>query len=201
MKKLKHYSGFIKKYQNVYIFIMIIIIAGFLAGIFFSKFIDIKDIEHFSSYLTTVDQSVDKYSYFVNQFLIGILFVIGVFLLGTSLLGIPMISFVVFSKGLQIGFSCALFVYSYHLKGVAGIILTLLPQVIFDLISTFIISAAAIQLSMYIVYSCTNREKLDFKKLFNSILNDIFIAFIIVLISAYLKSTLVIELIRVFNLM
>lgn len=197
----KMYNGFIRKYQNVYLFIAILMVSGFLCGMIYSRFINVDDITHFSSYLTTIDKGVDKYAYFVNQFLMGILFVIGVFLLGTSIAGIPIISFVVFTKGLQIGFSCALFVYTYQLKGLAGIFLTLFPQVIFDVLATFLISAAAIQLSMYIVYSCTNREKLDFKRLFDSILNDIFIAFLIILVASYLKSTVVLELIKIFTKM
>ena len=201
MKKRKRkYQGFLHKYHNVYLYIIILTLAGMLMGIVLSNYIDVSDIKHLSSYLTTITTGVNKYDYFVSQFFIGIIFIIFVFVLGTSFIGIPLISFVIFTKGLQIGFSCALFVYSYQLKGLAGIVMTLLPQVIFDLTSTFLIAASAIQLSMYIVYSCTNREKLDFKKLANTVLNDIFICFIIVLIGSYLKSTLGIECIKLFNL-
>lgn len=200
MKRKRLYRGFLRKYKNVYLFILILVAAGFCMGIFLSNYIDMNDTTHLSNYLTTVNEGVDKYAYFVNQFFLGILFVIFVFLLGTSIVGIPIVSFIAFTKGIQIGFSCALFVYTYQLKGIIGIVLTLLPQVLFDLLATFLISACAIQLSMYIIYSCTNREKLDLKKLCNSVLNDIFISFILVLIASYVKATVVIELIRVFNL-
>lgn len=201
MKKKHLYKGLLRKYKNVYLFILILVASGFLMGIFLSNYIDMSDTAHLSSYLTTVNEGVDQYAYFVNQFFLGILFVLFVFLLGTSIIGIPIVSFIAFTKGLQIGFSCALFVYTYQLKGIVGIILTLLPQVVFDLLATFLISASAIQLSMYIIYSCTNREKLDFKKLCNSVLNDVFISFILILIASYIKSTVVIEFIRLFNLM
>ena len=79
--------------------------------------------------------------------------------------------------------------------------MTLLPQVAMDLIATFLISASAIQLSMYIIYSTTNRERLNFKQLGNNVLSDIFICFVIILAGSYLKSTLVIEFIKLFNLM
>lgn len=203
MMKLQRqkYSGFLRKYQNVYIFIAILVVSGFFMGIFLSQYIDASDSQSLSGFLTTVDQSVDTYASFVNQFFVGIIFILFVFLLGTSIIGIPFISFIVFTKGLQIGFSCALFVCTYQLKGVLGIFLTLLPQVLFDLGSTFLIAACALQLSMYLIYSTSNRERLDFKKLANSVLNDLCICFIIVLLSAYVKSTVVIELIKLFNLM
>lgn len=200
--KIRHtYQGFFRKYHNVYLYLCILVGCGMLMGAIVSNFIDVSDMKNLSSYLTTIDAGVNRYDYFVNQFFTGILFILFVFLLGTSIAGIPIISFIAFTKGLQIGFSCALFVCSFQLKGIAGIIMTLLPQVVFDLIATFLISASAIQLSMYLVYSCTNRERLDFRKLANSVLNDIIICFIIILIGSYLKSTVVIECIKLFNLM
>ena len=60
---------------------------------------------------------MDQYSFFINQFFLGIVLIVVVFLFGTSLAGIPIISFIVFTKGVQIGFSCALFLYTYQFKG------------------------------------------------------------------------------------
>lgn len=197
----KKYQGFFNKYRHVYVYISILMAVGFCVGIIASRFINVQDIDSLSSYLTSVDGSMEKYDYFISQFFMGIVFVIVVFILGTSIMGIPFISFVVFSKGLQIGFSSALFICTYHMKGIVGILLTLLPQVLFDVLTTYLISASAIQLSMYIVYSCSSRERLSFKKLLNSVLNDILICFILVFISSYLKSTLVIEFIKLFNLL
>jgi len=199
MKK-RIYHGFLHKYQNVYLFIGVLIVSGFCMGIFLSRYIDGSDIQSLSTYLTTVDQTQDAYQAFVSQFFTGILFVLLVFLLGTSLIGIPFIAFIIFTKGLQIGFSCALFMAGYALKGVAGIMMTLAPQVILDLLAACLISASAIQLSMYLIYSTSNRDRLNFKALANSILNDLCICFVIVLIASYVKSTLVVELIKLFNL-
>ena len=78
--------------------------------------------------------------------------------------------------------------------------MTLLPQVIFDLFTTYLISASAIQISLYLLYTTISKEKLDMKKLLNSVLNDIMICFILLLIGSYLQSTLVIEFIKIFNL-
>ncbi len=194
------YHGFLRKYKNVYIFIGILILFGFLMGIFLSRFIDNNDIHSLSAYLTTINQIEDAYTAFVSQFFTGILFVLLVFFLGTSIIGIPFIAFIIFTKGLQIGFSCALFLASYQLKGIVGIIMTLAPQVLLDLVSTCLIAASAIQLSMYLIYSTSNRDRLNFKTLTNSILNDLCICFLFVLIAAYAKSTLLVELIKLFNL-
>ena len=199
-RKLHHYS-FIRKYRHVYIFISVLVVSGFLVGCYGSRFIESSDIETLSSLLTTIPENVEAYGYFINQFFLGIVLIVVVFLFGTSLAGIPIISFIVFSKGVQIGFSCALFVCTYQFKGILGIFLTLVPQVFFDLLALYLISASVIQCSMYICYSTTNRERLDIRKLMNSLLNDIIICFLLVLVGSYLKSTLGIEFIKLFNLM
>ena len=200
MKK-RIYKGFIKKYQNVYLFITILFISGFLMGIFLSKYMELSDTNTLTSFINVITTSMDKYQYFVNEFFIGIVFILFVFLLGTSIIGIPLISLIIFSKGLQIGFSCTLFLATYQFKGILGICLTLFPQLLFDTLATFIISASAIQLSMYLMYSCISNQKIDSKKLLNNVLNDISISFIIVFIGSYLKATIVIELFKLFKLL
>ena len=84
LKKRQGYHGFLKKYHNVYLFIAILVGCGILMGIIVSNYIDVSDIKSLSSYLTTIDSGVDKYDYFVSQFFSGIVFILFVFLLGTS---------------------------------------------------------------------------------------------------------------------
>lgn len=108
------YHGFLKKYHNVYLYIGILVGCGIIAGSIMSSYIDVSDTQYLSSFLTTIDSNVSKYDYFVSEFFSGILFILLIFFLGTSIAGIPLISFVAFTKGLQIGFSAALFVVTYH---------------------------------------------------------------------------------------
>ena len=199
MKKMLRFL--FQKYQNVYLFITILMVSGALAGLLFSTFINVHDISQFSSYLNAVNASIDKYAFFLDQFGSGIAFVGVLFLLGTSIIGMPFLSFIIFSKGLQIGFSCALFIYAYQLKGIVGIFIALLPQVLFDVAGSLLASACAIQLSLHLMHTATSKDRLDLRKLFNYILSDVCIVCIIVLLGAYVKSTLVIELIRLFNLL
>ena len=78
--------------------------------------------------------------------------------------------------------------------------MTLAPQVLLDLLAACLISASAIQLSMYLIYSSSNRERLNFQSLADSVLSDLCICFVIVLIAAFVKSTLIVELVKLFNL-
>ena len=104
MKKKHLYRGFLRKYQNVYLYITILVSFGIIVGILCSNYIEVSDIQSLSSILTTLDTSVSKYDYFISHFFQGILFILFVFLLGTSMIGIPIISFIVFPKVYKLAF-------------------------------------------------------------------------------------------------
>ena len=63
--------------------------------------------------------------------------------MGFSLIGIPFISFFIFTKGVQIGLSSSLLILTYEWKGILGIILTIIPQILFDLIAYYMIAIVA----------------------------------------------------------
>ena len=91
-RRYKHRSSFIHKYHHVYIFITILVVSGFVMGCIGSRFIEASDIESLSSLLTTVGEDVEAYRFFINQFFLGIVLIVIVFLFGTSLAGIPIIA-------------------------------------------------------------------------------------------------------------
>ena len=191
-------SKYFKRY-NTFLFISILLLTGFLFGLYISKYSNIKDMEYLKYFLTTMNQSVTKYDYYVSQVVGGIVFTLLIVLLGTSIIGSPFISFLIFSKGIQIGFSCALFIYTYQLKGILGILLTVVPQIVFDLPFIYLVSGSAIHLSLFVLYSTMSTHALSLKAYVNSFLNHLLVAFLLILMSSFLKSTVLIELIKLFN--
>lgn len=187
-------------FQNSLTFIYILILGGILCGIVLTQWMHLSEGSSLDAMLLTVNQSVEQYTYFTNQFIIGIMFVVFIFFLGSSVLGIPAIAFFLFTRGVQIGFSCVLFVSTYQLKGIIGIVLTLLPQVIFDVIAIIIIAVFSIECSTSLLYAFINGQKVNLKRTLNKGLNHLLIAFIFVLITAYLKATVILKLIQLFNL-
>lgn len=189
-----------KKESYSLTFIYLIMIAGFLCGIIISRIVDLSSVTDLNSLLVTVNQSSDTYAYFVSQFVVGIVFILFIFFLGTSVIGIPAIAFVLFTRGVQIGFSCILFVATYQLKGILGILLALLPQVLLDIVAIVIIAIFSIECSTRLLYCTLNPMKMNAKQYINKGLSHLLLAFVLVLIGSYLKSTLILKLIELFNL-
>ncbi|MFQ8582731.1 MAG: stage II sporulation protein M [Holdemania massiliensis] len=126
----------------------------------------------------------------------------GVFFLGFSLAGIPLIGFVVFTKGVQIGFRVFVCL-TYQLKGVLGILLTLIPQILFDLIALFLVSVISTEISYALIQRCLGYSRSDFSliHLINSRLNVLIVSLLLIFFSAWIKSTLVIRLMEIFAMM
>lgn len=187
---LARFFSHLKTYRYIYLFNLGILIAGFSFGcVIFTK----QDSTALKS-LNDLITSVLSLSYIQDPTMIqnnlasNIFMVFTVFFLGLSLLGVPLLSFILFTKGLQVGFSCMLYIEVYALKGLAGIILTLIPFVFFELIAFLLVSAVAYEISMSIWLTCfIKKNVLSLKAVLNHFLNYVLIALALVLFSTLFK--------------
>lgn len=189
----------IEEHESTYSFLSIILISGIFCGILLTRWLQPADIELLSQYLTSVPvETDDMRMFFSTQVVWNSLFIIVIYLLGMSLIGIPLISFVIFSKGAQLGFSCALFWHSYQIKGIVGIVMTLFPQILFDVIAYFLICRTAIEFSLSILYCLFYQKQLPMLNLLNRTLSDLIGSLLLILVAAFMKSTIVIYLMKIF---
>lgn len=182
-----------------FIFIFILIFGGMLVGLLSSPFLEMEVLSQLDLILLPLNQTVDLYPTFVHQFTLQAILILGILFLGTSMMGTFFIALCLFIKGFQIGLTCMMFIYTYQLKGIFGIILTLLPQVILELLPIVVVAIYAVELSSHILYACMNNQKLKRIAELNRGLNYLLVSFGLALMSSYLKATLVILLIRFFN--
>lgn len=184
---------------HMLLFFLILLVCGFAMGIFLSRYIDMSDTNNMNSYLSVLIDKANPNQYFISQFMIGSLMTLLVVLLGTSLCGFPLISFLIYTKGVQIGFSCVLFVATYSFKGILGIIMVFLPQIILDLISFYLISHFCLFSSMNLVHASISSATINLKQYCNKLLNVVFVCLLLIFVASYFKSTIGIELIKLFE--
>lgn len=181
------------------IFILILIFGGLIVGLICSSFLEMERLSQLDLILLPLNDSIDLVQTFVHQFTLQSLFILGILFLGTSMVGTIFIALCVFIKGFQIGLTCMMFIYTYQLKGIFGILLTLLPQVLLELLPIVCIAIYAVDLSSHVLYACINPQKIHGLHEMNRGLNYLLASFGLALVSSYLKATLVIVLIRFFN--
>lgn len=188
-----------KKMNNQTLFIFILLFGGSIIGIIGTKFINTEYLNQLDGILLPLNETYDLYSTFIFQFTLQFTYILIILVLGTSILGTILISLILFTKGFQIGLTCMMFIYTYELKGILGIILTLIPQVILDISPIIIIALFSIESSNHIMYSCMNGLKLKISNELNKGLNYSLTSIFVALITSFLKVTLIIMLIRFFN--
>ena len=81
-----------------------------------------------------------------------------------------------------------LYIQTYALKGVAGILFTLIPFILFEMISFFILCAVAYEVSLSIILATfIEKTNLSLKSVLNHFLNYVLISLALVLISTLFK--------------
>lgn len=180
----------LQRYRMIYLFNSSLLISGMISGgLLFSR----QTSESLAS-LDSMIQTILSVDYIKNPEMIqsnlvsNLLLIAVVFFLGLSVAGIPFLTFIMFSKGVQIGFSCMLYIQTYALKGIAGILFTLIPFILFEMISFFILCAVAYEVSLSIILATfIEKTNLSLKSVLNHFLNYVLISLTLVLISTLFK--------------
>lgn len=199
---MKNYIAKLNRHQNVIHFLSILFLSGMICGVLLSQWMDQDVIASLSSgAFSTVLTAVDRKEFFITQFTTNIVLCLLILFLGFSVIGMPLIAFIIFTKGVQIGFSCAMYLITFHLKGMIGIILTLIPQVTFDAIAVFVVSTVSFELAFQLFKRCfMNTRMIAWKELLNEKFNGVLVGFALVLFSSLIKATVVLYLMELFAL-
>ena len=151
----KRIQSHILHHKNAYLFFTILLIGGVITGMVLVEQFENTETTYFLSYL--FEPMNDKKEFFKIQFTTNILILICIFFLGFSVIGIPFISFFIFTKGVQIGLSSTLLILTYEWKGIFGIILTIIPQILFELVAYYIIAIVAFEVSYTLIKAMRKR--------------------------------------------
>lgn len=172
--------------------LLILLAIGGLTGLFCTSKMTNTQLTHYSSMLSSaLVMPEDIGQFFLQQSLSHVLFCLLLFFLGFSLFGIPLIQFCVFLKGFQLGFSAYLFVAAYQMKGILGILLTLLPQIVLDSLAISVIAVASIQCSGTLLSAlCEHHHDVKLLSLINQKLSSLLVSCALSLASSAFKSTI-----------
>ncbi len=159
--------------KKINYFTFFIILLGIISGSIFLVILKDSDkdivISKISEFMSNVDSNkVNNLIAFKNAFIENSIYVVLVWILGLSIIGIVINIFITYLRGFITGFSISSFILAYKYKGILASFIFAFPTCIINLITTFIIS----------VYSFTFTVML-FKSIFNKTNN--------LIIKGYLK--------------
>lgn len=138
--------------KKKYLFLSTIILIGIISGLIFIFFISKEDkslvkteLDAFFHYIK--QNQIEYVPNLINSILSNLSYLVIIWILGISIVGIPIIIFILFLKGFIFGFSFSSIIANYGFNGILLAIVNQLPHNLFLLIIFLLISFYAINFS------------------------------------------------------
>lgn len=161
--------------KKIIMFLIVLGIIGILSGSLFLTIISKSDQELVKSYIGTFMQNIMDHKIIYqdtlrNSFINNLGYVLIIWLLGISVIGLPIIIFVYFSKIFVIGFSVGSFILTYHLKGILYALVYIFPIHIMNIFVYLLLTLYGIKMSNNLIYSIFKKKEVNVKKILNKYL-------------------------------
>ena len=104
-----------------------------------------------SFFLNVQKGGIDNGLAFRNSLIINYLFIISIFILGLSMIGVFFNFFLAYLKGFLVGFSIASIFLTYHVKGIIGVLLYTFPSQVINLFLVFLMTVYSMMFSLHLM--------------------------------------------------
>lgn len=169
--------------RKILLFLIIISISGIVAGSFFITVLSPNDKmminDALSNFLSQYGQTNIKIE-LINNFIINFLYILLIWVLGLSVIGLPIVILLVFIKSFLISFTISSFIFKYKYKGILLGIIYNIPHNIINLIIYIYLGVYSIKFSLSMIDTILNKKNLNLKRLFNKYLVVLIISFVFI---------------------
>lgn len=201
-KKIKYEIKKNRKRKQFNILVILTIIS-ILLGIMFVAIISKNDKEliktSFNNYFLNISKnSYNGYNTMINNMLSNVLLPVIIWIMGISLVGMPISILYLLYKSFTYGFTISSLIYTYGFK-VMPILLIYVVSLTIDLFIIFILTFYAINLSRKIYIFIFKKKDININKTFKTYSKFLAIMAIILIISAYFNAYIAPILIKSFT--
>lgn len=200
-KYRKEYSK--NKRRKLFKLLIYVVIISVILGIFYVAVIskNEKDLvkTSFDFYFKNVKNgNTDSLILLINNIISNILLTFIVWILGISIIGIPVSILYLIFKSFVLGFTISSLIYTYSFKNLIPIIIYTIPFII-NLLVIFIITFYAINFSKMLYLFLFKKKDINLKRMSVVYLKFLFVAVIILFTSSLVSSYLVPFLLKTFT--
>ena len=194
----------LKKNKYKYIFLFTIVILGIITGIILSNIIsynDKKEIgESISNYILNLKaHNLNYLSNLINSLSINFIYVILIFILSLSIIGIIFNPFILYFKSFIVGFSIGIMINIYGYAGILLGIFSVFPHEFINLLMYLFLSFYGIKLSINLFLLIFSKKQFNFSLYMKKFLKVICASSIILIISSLYETFLSDFVIKVFT--
>ena len=177
----------IKLNKKTTVFLIIVSIIAFISGSVLVVLLDKGDKHTISTYLNNFinDLTQNKIEYIPvlkSSLISNITLILLIWVLGISVIGIPIVIFLHFSQIFTFGFALASIILNYKLKGTFLALIYTFPHYLIYIIVLLMLTSYSMALSQKLITTVFRKKELDFKVISNKYLLILLISSILVII-------------------
>ncbi len=149
-------KNYIKDNKKIYLLLIFVIVIGVIKGnldLISMKKVTIKELgEYINNFFNVVcDKNIKKNEIIFGEFFNSIKLFLLVWLCGSSIVGIPVIFYIMYIKGYVLGFCSGILIQSMGLNGVTLVTIGILPKEIFFIPIIVILGVSGIKFSISMI--------------------------------------------------
>lgn len=178
--------------KNMLIFLSIIGIIGIIIGTILNIALNPEDSKLVGNFLNDFiyniqNNNLDYKGSFLNSLISNLGYITFIWLLGISVIGLPINIFIFFTKTFVLGFSISSIIANYKLKGCLLALSYIFPHMIINVFVYIILTMYSLSLSLKIFQTIVKKQTLDFKFIMNKYLKILLISIIIIVITSTIE--------------
>lgn len=204
---IKRTKNNIMKQKKLYLFLIGLVIVSIIAGILFwfvinneDKLLVTKNLNNFFECIKK-GNAINYWSSLFNSLVTGLIYIVLIWLLGISIVGLPIILIIITIKSFIVGFSISSIIASYGFKGILGAFVYTFPhQIIFLLLLIllgFYASSFCFKLFKYLFL----KQSINFKDAMRKYFKILLISLIVVLLTSLYETFIATYFIKLFTLL
>lgn len=175
--------------KNLFIFLLVIVIVGIVAGSIFSTIIDSNDkkmvLEYLNSFFNNAKDGKLNYDIsIVNTLVFTVGFAIIIWILGISIIGFFVVIFMLFMKGFIIGFSISSIIANFGFKGILLAVVYAFPHHIINILVFMLLTAYSLIISYKLIKSITSKKPLDLKHIMHRYVIVLFVSLVVLVVTS-----------------
>lgn len=125
-----------------------------------------------------------------ENLIVNIISIFVIWILGLSVIGIPVVIIFIFIKSFVVSFSLSSFIANYHLKGTLLGLVYNFPHHFINLVVFLYLGVYAIRVSTLLLNSILKRKSIDFKAIMNRYLLVLLVATLIIVVMTIFETFL-----------
>ena len=177
------------KNKRIIIFLIVTSIIVFVFGLIFITLLNNTDKSLVKEYITTFlndiyENNIDYKLILKDTFTSNIFMMLFIWLLGISVIGIPVILFLYLFNSFTLGFAISSFIFTYSYKGIIFSILYIFPNELLKFFTYTLLIINSIRISKKLIISIIKKEPIYFNKTINKYFKILLICLFLIIISS-----------------